>query len=232
MYFDLVYNPLYDATTARLSRYKALQQRCLQALDLEAARSLLCVGLGTGNEMVAALQAAPHLGVSGIDLSPSALASSQRKLRMTGRTADLQIMDVTAIRHPDGSFDRVLCMHVLDFVGDTGQAVREIVRVLALGGRFVLTFPSRLEGTALGLGLARDEVRTALRAGRHPIVVVSDLLVKFIMGLVYVPLLARTGHHAFSEQQVHGLFEGLQVRGLAIEEEHAYQDFIVTGEKA
>jgi SAM-dependent methyltransferase len=141
-------------------------------------------------------------------------------------------MDVTRIRHPDGSFDRVLCMHVLDFVDDTGQAVREIVRVLALGGRFVLTFPSRLEGTALGLGLARDEVCTALRAGRHPIVVVSDLLVKFIMGLVYVPLLARTGHHAFSEQQVHGLFERLPVRGVAIEEEHAYQDFIVTGEKA
>ena len=232
MYFDLVYNPLYDATTARFSRYKSLQQRCLQALDLEGARSLLCVGLGTGNEMVAALQAAPHLCLSGIDLSLSALASSQRKLRMTGRTADLQIMDVTRIRHPDGSFDRVLCMHVLDFVDDTGQAVREIVRVLALGGRFVLTFPSRLEGTALGLGLARDEVCTALRAGRHPIVVVSDLLVKFIMGLVYVPLLARTGHHAFSEQQVHGLFERLPVRGVAIEEEHAYQDFIVTGEKA
>jgi ubiquinone/menaquinone biosynthesis C-methylase UbiE len=232
MYFDLVYNPLYDATTARLSRYKSLQQRCLQALDLEAARSLLCVGLGTGNEMVAALQAAPHLGVSGIDLSPSALASSQRKLRMTGRTADLQIMDVTAIRHPDGSFDRVLCMHVLDFVDDTGQAVREIVRVLALGGRFVLTFPSRLEGTALGLGLARDEVRTALRSGRHPLAVVRDLLFKFIMGLVYVPLLVRAGHHAFSEQQVHRIFGGLPVRGLAIEEEVAYQDFIVTGEKA
>jgi hypothetical protein len=32
-YFDLVYNPLYDATTARLSRYKTLQQECLGALD-------------------------------------------------------------------------------------------------------------------------------------------------------------------------------------------------------
>jgi len=232
MYFDLVYNPLYDATTARLSRYKALQQRCLQALDLEEARSLLCVGLGTGNEVVAALQAAPHLDVSGIDLSPSALASSRRKLRMTGRKADLQIMDVTAIRHPDGSFDRVLCMHVLDFVDDTGQAVREIVRVLGPGGRFVVTFPSRLEGTALGVALARDEVCTALRSGRHPLAVVADLLFKLIMGLVYVPLLARSGHHAFSEQQVHRLFEGQQVRGLAIEEEQAYQDFIVTGVKA
>ena len=141
-------------------------------------------------------------------------------------------MDVTAIRHPDGSFDRVMCMHVLDFVDDTGRAVREIVRVLGPGGRFVVTLPSRLEGAALGVALARDEVRTALRSGRHPLAVVADLLFKLIMGLVYVPLLARSGHHAFSEQQVHRLFEGQQVRGLAIEEEQAYQDFIVTGVKA
>jgi ubiquinone/menaquinone biosynthesis C-methylase UbiE len=232
VYFDLVYNPLYDATTARFSRYKALQKRCLQALDLEVARSLLCVGLGTGNEMVAALQATPHLCISGIDLSLSALASSQRKLRMAGRIADLQIMDVTAIHYPDRSFDRVLCMHVLDFVDDPARAVREIVRVLSPRGRFVATFPSRLEGAALGVALARDEVRTALRSGRHPLAVVIDLLFKFIMSLVYVPLLARAGHHSFSEQRVHALFEGLPVRALAIEEERAYQDFIVTGEKS
>jgi ubiquinone/menaquinone biosynthesis C-methylase UbiE len=230
-YFDLVYNPLYDATTAKLSRYKALQQKCLRALDLEKACRLLCVGLGTGNELVAALRAAAQIEVSGIDLSPSALASSRRKLRLMGRTADLQIMDAAVIGHPDGSFDRVLCMHVLDFVDDPGRAVREIVRVLGPGGRFVMTLPSRLEGTGLGLSLARDEVRTALRSGRHPLSVVADLLFKLVMGLVYVPLLARSGHHVFSAQQVRALFERLPVGTLAIEEELAYQDFIVTGEK-
>lgn len=232
VYFDLVYNPLYDATTARLSRYKTLQQKCLRRLNLVKARTLLCVGLGTGNELVAALRVAPRIRISGIDLSPSALASSRRKLRLAGRTADLQIMDASAIRYPDGSFDRVLCMHVLDFVEDPVPAVREIVRVLGPGGRFVVTFPSRLEGAALGVALARDEVRTSLRSGRHPLAVVTDLLVKFIMGLVYVPLLARTGHRTFSEQQVRNLFERLPVRALAIEEELAYQDYIVTGLKS
>jgi len=230
-YFDLVYNPLYDATTARLSRYKTLQQKCLQALDLGEARSLLCVGLGTGNELTAALQAAPRIRISGIDLSPSALASSRRKLRRAGRTADLQIMDAAVIRYPDGSFDRALCVHVLDFVEDPWPAVQEIVRVLEPGGRFVVTFPSRLEGTALGVALARDEVSTSLRSGRHPLAVVGDLLSKFAIGLAYVPLLARTGHRTFSEQQVRRLFERLPVRGLAIEEELAYQDLIVTGER-
>lgn len=231
VYFDLVYNPLYDATTARLSRYKTLQQKCLQALDLEEARRLLCVGLGTGNELVTALRAAAQVRASGIDLSPSALASSRRKLRLAGRTADLQIMDASAIRHPDGSFDRVLCVHVLDFVDNPNRAVREIVRVLAPGGRFVVTFPSRREGTGLGFSLARDEVRTALRSGRHPVSVVADLLRKLVMGLAYVPLLARSGHRIFSAPQVRALFEKLPVRALAMEEERAYQDFIVKGEK-
>ena len=45
MYFDHVYNPIYDATTATLSRYRALQARCLQALELQDAERLLC-GVG------------------------------------------------------------------------------------------------------------------------------------------------------------------------------------------
>ncbi len=231
VYFDLVYNPLYDATTARFSRYRALQQKCFHALDLAGARALLCVGLGTGNELIPALRAGSRIRVSGIDVSPSALASSRRKLRASGGAADLQIMDTTAMRYQDASFDRVLCMHVLDFVDDTGRAIREIVRVLSPGGRFVVTLPSRLEGAALGVALARDEVRTSLRAGRPSLAVVGDLLAKLIMGLVYVPLLARAGHRSFSAQRVHGLFAELPVGELAVEEEQAYQDLIVTGVK-
>jgi len=92
VYFDLVYNPLYDATTARFSRYKTLQQKCIKALDLEEARSLLCVGLGTGNELVAALQAAPHLGVCdepGTGGAASALRHSAGG-RLRGRTLILR----------------------------------------------------------------------------------------------------------------------------------------------
>lgn len=232
VYFDLVYNPLYDASTATLSRYKAIQQKCLHMLDLKDARRLLCVGLGTGNELTAALRIAPRIEIWGIDLSPLALAASRRKLRKMHRTVNLRIMDATDIRYPGGSFDRVFCMHVLDFVDEPELAVREMMRTLAPNGRFVLTIPSRLEGTAMGVALARDEVRTALRGGRHPLAVTADLLLKLILSLVYVPLLARSGHHAFSEQQVRRLFERLPVRALAIEEERTYQDFIVTGEKA
>jgi hypothetical protein len=52
------------------------------------------------------------------------------------------------------------------------------------------------------------------------------------MGLVYVPLLARGGTRAFSLPAIRGLFDGLEVRALDIQEERAYQDYVVTGERA
>jgi SAM-dependent methyltransferase len=231
LYFDLVYNPLYDATTARFSRYKSLQERCIAALGLAGTQSLLCVGLGTGNELAAALAAAPGLRLTGVDLSPSALAASRRKLRVSGRGADLRIMDATALDFPDASFDKVLCVHVLDFLEVPEAAVREMVRVLKPGGRLVATFPSRLEGAALGVSLARDQVRQALASGSHALAVTAELLVAYTLGLVYVPLLLRGGHHAFSVRQVRALFGGREVDDPRIVEERAYQDLIVCVER-
>lgn len=231
LYFNSVYNPLYDATTARFSRYKSLQARCIESLGLAGTQSLLCVGLGTGNELVAALAAAPGIRLTGIDLSPSALAASRRKLRAAGGGADLQIMDATALGFPDASFDRVLCVHVLDFLETPGAAVREMVRVLKPGGWLVATFPSRLEGAALGVSLARDQVRQALRSGSHALAVTAELLTAYTLGLVYVPLLLRGGRRAFSESQVRALFAGLAVGEPRIVEERAYQDLIVSVER-
>ena len=45
---------------------------------------------------------------------------------------------------PDASFDAVLCLDMLEHVpaGDRPQAIAELTRVLAPGGRLLLTFPS------------------------------------------------------------------------------------------
>lgn len=231
-YFNSVYNPLYDATTARFSRYRGLQARCIEALGLAGIHSLLCVGLGTGNELIAALRKAPAIGLTGIDLSPSALASCRRKLRAAGAAAELRLMDAAALAFPDESFDSVLCMHVLDFLEEPAPAVREMVRVLKPGGTLVATFPSRLEGASLGISLARDQVRQALAEGRHALAVAAEILMACTLGLVYVPLLLRGGHHSFSQKQIRVLFESLPVDPPRVSEERAYQDLIVCVRKS
>jgi SAM-dependent methyltransferase len=50
----------------------------------------------------------------------------------------MERMDLTAIHHPDGAFDVIVCCHVLQSVGDDRAAMRELFRVLRPGGHAVL----------------------------------------------------------------------------------------------
>ncbi len=49
--------------------------------------------------------------------------------------------DVTDIPHADGTFDLILCNHVLEHVSDDLAAMRELHRILAPGGRAILMSP-------------------------------------------------------------------------------------------
>lgn len=62
-------------------------------------------------------------------------------------TADLDpalgelVLDVTALDLPDGSFDALLCSHVLEHVLDDAAAMRELHRVLTPGGWALVMVP-------------------------------------------------------------------------------------------
>jgi SAM-dependent methyltransferase len=66
-------------------------------------------------------------------------------------TADLEApdamehFDITDIPHPDGSFDVILCIHVLEHVEDDRRALRELRRVLAPGGWAIVLVPLDLD---------------------------------------------------------------------------------------
>jgi SAM-dependent methyltransferase len=53
----------------------------------------------------------------------------------------VEALDLTGLPFGDGSFDLVLCSHVLEHVADDGAALREIRRVLRPRGRAVLQQP-------------------------------------------------------------------------------------------
>jgi SAM-dependent methyltransferase len=50
-------------------------------------------------------------------------------------------MDITDIQFPNGSFDVILCSHVLEHVGDDRRAMRELHRILRPGGWAILQVP-------------------------------------------------------------------------------------------
>lgn len=54
-------------------------------------------------------------------------------------------LDITAIDLPDGSFDAVICSHVLEHVMDDAAAIRELRRITAPGGWCLVMVPLDLE---------------------------------------------------------------------------------------
>jgi hypothetical protein len=60
-----------------------------------------------------------------------------------------QHMDMTDVPFKDGSFDLIVCVHVLEHVPDDRQAIREMVRVLKPGGVALLLVPIVLEQPTL-----------------------------------------------------------------------------------
>lgn len=230
-YFDFAYNPVYDFVTARFSCYQKLQQNCVSKLQLEDNDKVLCVGLGTGNEVFHILERNKNVGIVGVDCSKTALWKAYKKALKLGKEIDVLVMDARHLEFASGSFDKVLCLHVMDFIEENGQVTTEILRVLKEGGQFVITYPSRKEGANLGLNLLKDSIRRSIDRRKHPIRAFSELLVQMVAGTVYLPLLLRPKKRSYQRHELEAIITELATGDFQIEEDIVYQDFIVYGRK-
>jgi len=230
-YFNYAYNPVYDFATARLNRYRKLQESCIGKLEFEDKDRVLCVGLGTGNEVCHILRINPSVSIVGIDYSHTALQKAYKKALRLGREIEVLIMDARSLDLANGSFDKVLCIHVMDFVEENEKVTDEILRVLKDGGQFVITYPSRKEGARLGLNLLKDGIRHNVNSRKNRIKILLESLVQMLVGIVYLPLLFRPKRRAYSRRELEAMITRLTTGDFQIEEDSVYQDFIVYGRK-
>ena len=106
------------------------------------ARVLDCAA-GTGLFSLAAAERAGFVLCT--DLSEAMLEQARRKARRRGlANLDFARRDLTALPDPDGAFDAVIAANVLHLLPAPEQAVRELWRVTAPGGRLLL--PTYLQG--------------------------------------------------------------------------------------
>ena len=76
--------------------------------------------------------------LTGIELSPAMLDLAKHEAAALSREADLRVGDAQHLDFADESFDTVTCTLSLCTIPDDRTAVREAMRVLRPGGRFVL----------------------------------------------------------------------------------------------
>lgn len=229
--FDLVYNPIYDMTTARLSPYGRFQDGCIGKLRLRQGDRVLCVGVGTGNEIVRILEQNGSVDIAGVDISPKALQRARGKASRLGKPVELRRMDAQQLDFPDRSFDAVVCLHVMGFLREDSRATGEVVRVLKENGQFVVTYPSgnglwRL-GAEAGQGMWRK-----CRGGRWG-QAARDLAALAAGGLINVPVSwwVKPKGGFYSRMQLNEMFGALRLKSWQLEEDRVYQEFIVWGAK-
>ncbi|TBW37441.1 class I SAM-dependent methyltransferase [Siculibacillus lacustris] len=126
--------PIYDWVFGRV--FDAGRKAAVEIINRRRG-ALLEVGVGTG---ITLPRYAPHLTVTGIDLSPAMLAVARRRVEAGGiaTVAALHEMDATCLGFADGSFETVAVMYTITVVPHPDAVMAEVERVTAPGGEAII----------------------------------------------------------------------------------------------
>jgi ubiquinone/menaquinone biosynthesis C-methylase UbiE len=108
------------------------------ALGVRPGERLLDVGCGPGFYVTELLELVGRDGsVVGVDVSADMLAVAARRAQGHANV-EFHEAHATSLPFPDASFDRALCVQVLEFVPDVSSALREMRRALRPGGQVLV----------------------------------------------------------------------------------------------
>jgi ubiquinone/menaquinone biosynthesis C-methylase UbiE len=115
----------------------------LSAANITAEDRVLDLGCGIGNILIALGERIDFIHpAAGVDVSPDLVRIGEREIARAGLhdRVGLQVAPATRLPFEDGAFDVVLTSHVLKHLDDEAllTSLREVVRVLRPGGRFLL----------------------------------------------------------------------------------------------
>jgi ubiquinone/menaquinone biosynthesis C-methylase UbiE len=118
---------------------RGYSRRLVEVAAVESGNRVLDVACGTGVvTRLAANEAGPEGTVVGFDLNAGMLARARASTE-NAATIDWREGSVTEMPFEDASFDRILCQHGLQFFPDKPAALTAMHRVLAPGGRLLVS---------------------------------------------------------------------------------------------
>ena len=126
------------------------------------------LGCGTGFFLLNLIQAGVARRGSVTDLSPGMVKVATRNGQNLGLDIDGRVADAEGIPYEDNTFDLVVGHAVLHHIPDVEQALREVLRVLRPGGRFVFAGEPTARGDFVARRLSRLTWWAATRVSRLP----------------------------------------------------------------
>lgn len=142
------------------------QKRLAIAMLGEARGRLLEVGCGPA--VMAPELLAMGFEVHGVDLSSEMVRRARQRIagHPLEKRCRFAVGDVERLPYPDGFFDAVLAMGVLEYLPTYERALRSVARVLRPGGIAVFTLPNRASAYHLARG-AYQGLRAGVRRLRR-----------------------------------------------------------------
>jgi ubiquinone/menaquinone biosynthesis C-methylase UbiE len=110
-------------------------------LNLQPHDRALDLGCGAGRGLVRAARAAGLSLVTGMDLSPTMLRATTRRLGRAGLSDQVSLLcgDLHALPYADSSLDKIWSVHTFYFWTDPEAVIVDLLRVLAPGGTVMVT---------------------------------------------------------------------------------------------
>lgn len=135
----------------------------ISLLGVQAGDRVLDVGTGHGASLSRLAKIAAEGSVVGVDYSNVMIGVASRRNRRLIKKGRVEVIASATDRMPfeDASFDKIMSMHTLYFWDPAEAHLREIARVLAPGGAFVLGFrPAEDQAIAVRLPAPVYRLRT------------------------------------------------------------------------
>ncbi len=139
----------------RCIRYARERFTAIAGRDGWPYRKALEIGCGTGFFLLNLKSAGVVEDGSVTDISPGMVEVAVRNARQLQFEVAGRVADAESLPYPDASFDLVVGHAVLHHIPDVERALREVVRVLTPGGRFVFAGEPTRYGDVVARQLSR-----------------------------------------------------------------------------
>jgi 2-polyprenyl-6-hydroxyphenyl methylase/3-demethylubiquinone-9 3-methyltransferase len=130
-----------------------------------AGRDVLDLGCAGG--FMAEALAERGARTTGIDPAADAIAAAQAHAASHGRAIRYDVGVGEALPYPDGAFDAVVCVDVLEHVRDLAAVLAEVARVLRPDGLFLFDTINRNPLAAFAVVTMAEDVLGLLPKGAH-----------------------------------------------------------------